>query len=149
MKPFLKKSLIGIVVGISILALAFLFLLRQFSKPYDPKDIVPPERAAGIPADHEWIGGPDGGTWIHCKPEKEYKEFRCSVYGESGELYAKGLYLPSRPVVPPYELMHGGMGRIILKDQQQGLMVEIKAEGWIEYADGTSLYKDGEPVDGP
>jgi hypothetical protein len=148
MKPWIKKSLIGISVVIVVLGLAFAFLIREFSKPIDPKDITPPDRAAGIPADHQWYGGADGGNWIHCAAQNDFKEFRCSIYAESGSLLGQGTYLPSRPVMPPYQFRWGGQGSINLQDQQGDDLV-LLAEGWIEDSEGKSLYKKGELVETP
>jgi hypothetical protein len=148
MKPFVKKTLLGIGVVFAILAIAFIFLVREFSKPVDPKDIIPPDRAAGIPADHQWYGGVDGGTWIHCDPQNDYKEFHCSIYGESGSLFGKGVYVPSRAVVPPYEFNWGGADSIYLKDQK-GEDLVLKANGWVEYAEGKAFYQNGELIDNP
>lgn len=149
MKSLILKVLLGLGGLVVAIAVAVMIYIRVYVEPSDRDENGKPTRAAGIPADHKWYGGLDGGTWIHCVPQKDYKEFRCSIYGESGLLDAKGVYVPSRAVVPPYEFISGSIGQIILKDQQEGLMVELKAEGWIEFSDGKSFYKNGEPVDAP
>ncbi|WP_141733571.1 hypothetical protein [Oligoflexus tunisiensis] len=148
MKSFLGKVLLLVGAAVAILAVAFVIFIKVFTEPSDRDENGKPPRAAGIPADHEWYGGLDGGTWIHCDPQNDLKEFHCSIYGESGSLFGRGLYIPSRPVVPPYEFKMGGERSIDLKDQQ-GEDLVLKAEGWIETLQGKLLYKNGEPVDNP
>jgi hypothetical protein len=39
-----------------------------------------------------WAGGLDGGAWIQCKPRQERGEFDCTVFHESGDVWARGRY---------------------------------------------------------
>jgi hypothetical protein len=148
MKPWVKKSLIGIGVVIVVLCLAFAFLIREFLKPISPEDIIPPDRAAGIPSDHQWYGGADGGNWIHCTAQDDLREFRCSIYAESGSLLGQGTYVPSRAVMPPYQFRWAGASSINLQDQKGDDLV-LLADGWIVDSEGKSLFKRGELVETP
>jgi len=144
LKSLAKKGLL--VFGMIVVVLAVLIVIIIKTSSYE---IVAPDRSPGIPADHEWYGGVDGGDWIRCEPQNELKEFLCSVYSESGTFSSKGLYIPSRPILPPYALSSGGGGFIYLKDQQEADLVTLKADGWFETSEGKTLYKDGERVDDP
>jgi len=142
-KSLVKKGLLLLGVVVAIVFLLFVIMVKSGSN-----EIVSPDRAPGIPADHQWYGGVDGGTWIHCDPQNDFKEFQCSVFSESGSLLGKGLYRPSRDIVPPYEFTMGGQGSIDLKDQQ-GKDLVLNAEGWIEHSEGKAHYKNGQLTETP
>ncbi len=56
--------------------------------------VTPPPRPPAVPAAAVWAGGLDGGAWILCKPQGP-REFDCTIYGDSGDLWAQGRYRPS------------------------------------------------------
>jgi hypothetical protein len=57
--------------------------------------VTPPPRPARVPAAAVWAGGLDGGAWILCKPRQEPRDFDCTVFHESGDVWARGRYRPS------------------------------------------------------
>lgn len=148
MKSVIFKALLGLGIFLVVAAIGAMVFVRLNVEPGDRDENGKPPRAAGIPADHEWYGGFDGGNWIHCDPKNDYKEFYCSLYAESGSLLAKGTYVPSRSIVPPYEFRWSGESSINMKDQQAGDLV-LLADGWIESADGKSFYRKGELSEAP
>ena len=52
----------------------------------------PPARADGVSEAAVWIGGADGGAWVHCQ---EGVPLRCAVWAESGDLWSQGEFKPS------------------------------------------------------
>ena len=55
-----------------------------------------PKRKVGIPKDAVWAGGIDGGSWILCSNQKEFK-YDCTIYNDhTGELMARGTFLHRR-----------------------------------------------------
>jgi hypothetical protein len=54
--------------------------------------VTPPPRPPKVPAAAVWAGGPDGGAWILCKPRQEPRDFDCTVFHDSGDVWARGRY---------------------------------------------------------
>lgn len=63
--------------------------------PIEPVPPQAPQRPDGVPASAVWGGGVDGGVWHECMLKGE--GYQCSLYHDhSGELLAKGFFLPRR-----------------------------------------------------
>jgi len=104
--------------------------------------ITPPPRPASVPADAEWAGGGDGGSWILCK-HTTGPAYDCSIYNDSGDLEAQGQFVhsfPSGHAALKYSCYNG-----ISIDLESG---QFLPEGWINYPFGDGgdkrvLYKRG------
>ena len=105
-----------------------------------------PERPTDVPRTAVWAGGADGGAWIRCDPiaKEPYTEYECTMYHESGGVWASGRFItsergehgyefPAAVVVPQppkrYESYDGR--RIYVRDGR--LLVP---HGWVEYPFG-------------
>lgn len=69
-----------------------LFLLLAITGACKDASPATPPRPSSLPAAAVWAGGPDGGAWILCKPRREPAEFDCTVFHESGDVWARGRY---------------------------------------------------------
>lgn len=69
----------------------------------------PPPRPASVPAGAQWAGGPDGGAWVLCT--RMARDFDCTVFHESGDVWEKGRYRAEPPVAagsgPVYSAFDG------------------------------------------
>ena len=84
----------------------------------DPATPSPPARAAAVSEVAVWIGGADGGVWIHCQ---NGSPIRCSVWAESGEVWSQGEFRLSGGTLGPFaswssELLGWDGTRILLAD---------------------------------
>ena len=53
------------------------------------------QRPPSIPTDANWVGAPEGGTWITCRIVRMSLALHCScqIYDEDGRLWATGRYV--------------------------------------------------------
>lgn len=73
------------------IVVAFAFLLASLACTPAP----PPVRPDGVPPSAVWAGGPDGGSWVLCRPsESELSTFHCTAYNDfTGDVAASGRFV--------------------------------------------------------
>lgn len=79
---------------------------------------VPPPIPSGVPAAASFVGGADGGVFVHCRPLKAARRFHCRVWRDfDGELAAAGTFAATTGanLADPAELDGWDGARLLLR----------------------------------
>ena len=68
-----------------------ILLITVFLAAYAKSEFAPPPKPATVPAAALWVGGVDGGVFVHVSPLKEKGLFAAAIYFQDGSgLWYKG-----------------------------------------------------------